>query len=171
MKLYIMRHGPASDGSASGRDEDRPLTAMGEDRVRSVAHLLAHEGEMPTRIVSSSLLRAAQTADLVAAEARSAGWRGTVEVARELTPGGDQMGLVRRLAGDRDEAPMVVGHEPDLSILAERLLGAPLPSRMDKAMVVALELGQADQATLRFILEPHYAAVMHDHRGTGQRRS
>jgi phosphohistidine phosphatase SixA len=47
MKLYVMRHGPAEDFSASGRDFDRALTASGRGddleacrRVGMNAHLI-----------------------------------------------------------------------------------------------------------------------------------
>ena len=167
VKLYVMRHGPAEDTAATGRDEDRALTASGRDRVRNVVKLLQREGEMPGRILASRLVRAHQTAEIVAAAAKAAGWRGTVETVAELAPGGKNVALCHALVrahGSDAAGPMLVGHEPDLSSLIDDLLGSPMPLTMDKAMVDALELGDDGAATLRFILEPRAVAVVHDAR-------
>jgi phosphohistidine phosphatase len=165
MRLYVMRHGPAEDTSASGRDEDRELTPSGRDRVRAVATLLQREGELPGRILSSRLERAHATAHIVAATAKAAGWEGAIETVRELTPGGRSLDFARSLLKGGAFAPMIVGHEPDLSALVEHLLEARLPLPMDKAMVVALELHQGAPATLRFVVEPRATVIVNDRRG------
>ena len=95
MKLYVMRHGPAEDFAPSGRDGDRALTTSGRERVRAVAKLLATEGEAPRMIVSSPLVRAMQTAEIVAAELGI----DNVETGHELAPGGDAAVLARALRG------------------------------------------------------------------------
>jgi len=159
-----MRHGPAEDQSATGRDEDRALTTPGRERVRGVVRLLLGEGEMPARVLASRLVRAQQTADLVVAAAKAGGWRGATETVPELAPGGRGVELVRALFVAGAVAPMVVGHEPDLTALVERLLDAALPAPMDKAMVVALEVHADGPATLRFIIEPRNPALLHDGR-------
>jgi phosphohistidine phosphatase len=163
MRLYVMRHGPAEDHSATGRDEVRALTASGRDRVCDVVRVLVREGELPGRLLTSSLVRASQTAEIVAIAMEAAGKDGKTETAHALAPGGKQLGLVRRLQTDGGPAAMIVGHEPDLSSSIEQLLGHPLPLPMDKAMVVALEL-EGDVATLRFILEPYALTLVHDQR-------
>src|SRR5215207_5369 len=99
-----MRHGPAEDSSPTGRDGDRALTPDGRERTRAVARALIAENEAPLTIVSSPLVRALQTAEIVAAvtelekrfrEAKGAGGStGTVEIRREMAPGGDEMALV-----------------------------------------------------------------------------
>jgi phosphohistidine phosphatase len=154
MKLYVMRHGPAEDTSATGRDADRVLTHAGRDRVRSVAHALIAAEEAPANIVSSPLLRSLQTAEIVAAATKLSDRDGTVDIRRELAPGGDSLEFVREMFADKKKRLMIVGHEPDLSALITRLVGEPVPVPMDKAMVVGLQVrGPADVA-LRFVLEP-----------------
>jgi len=160
-----MRHGPAEDHAPTGRDEDRALTSKGRDRVRSVARWLVEAGELPGRILTSRLVRAAQTGEIVSTTAAGTGKGPGMEVAGELAPGGHGLALVRRLHAAADHAPMLVGHEPDLSSLVERLLGESMPVPMDKGMVVALELGKGDSAKLRFILEPRGVVILHDRRG------
>ena len=163
-----MRHGPAEDHSKTGRDEDRELTHVGRVRVRGVVGWLVKEGELPSRILTSRLVRAAETAEIVASSMARRGPM-EVEVVGALAPGPNALELVRRLqiAADTStmgDAPMIVGHEPDLSGLVDRLLGESMPVGMDKAMVVCLEL-DGEKATLRFILDPKSLDLVEDHRG------
>jgi phosphohistidine phosphatase len=188
MKLYVVRHGPAEDHAPTGRDADRALTASGRDRVRSVARELVAHDEAPFLILSSPLVRALQTAEIVAAvttldvrvrdepKAQAAGATGAVEIRRELAPGGDAYALVLRMAHEGRKRVMVVGHEPDLSMLVSQLVGRAPAQGMLKAMVVGVKLvassaGEALEpedkasgvlATLRFVLDPKTLAWQHD---------
>jgi phosphohistidine phosphatase len=153
VKLYIMRHGPAEDQASSGRDEDRALTVAGRDRVRSVARVLVAEDEAPLSVVSSPLVRALQTAEIVAASTKLSDRGGSVETRRDLEPGADSVSFVRSLLRDERKRVLLVGHEPDCSTLVGLLVGEPLPVPMDKAMVVGLSL-KGNGASLRFVLEP-----------------
>jgi len=151
MKLYIMRHGPAEDTAASGRDFDRALTDPGRHRVRSVAHALEQAGESPRTILSSPLVRARQTAELVAPIATDSQ---QVEIDHALAPGGDGAGLALRLLGSGRRRVMLVGHEPDLSGLVEQLTAFDFLRDMQKGMVVALKMTAGHPAELRFVLDP-----------------
>src|SRR5665213_3672830 len=91
MRLYVMRHGPAEDQAASGRDEDRALTTSGRERVRGVARLLASEAELPSRILTSRLVRATETAEIVSVAQMKAGIDVPLETVKNLSPGGDNM--------------------------------------------------------------------------------
>ncbi len=149
MKIYVMRHGPAEDFAPSGRDADRALTPSGRDRVRAVAKLLSANDEAPRVIVSSPLVRALQTAEIVAAEAGV----DLVETSRELAPAGDTASLVSALVRDHRKRAMLVGHEPDLSSLVAALCGA-FARDMLKAMVVGLHVAPGEPARMRFVLAP-----------------
>ncbi len=150
MKLYVMRHGPAEDFAPSGRDADRALTPSGRDRVREVAKLLVRSDEAPRIIVSSPLVRALQTAEIVAAEVGV----DRVETSRELAPGGDSFAFARSLVHEDKKRSMIVGHEPDLSALVATFLGGSFDYDMLKAMVVGLHVSSADEPRLRFVLDP-----------------
>jgi phosphohistidine phosphatase len=154
VKLYVMRHGPAEESAPSGADGDRALTSSGRERVRGVAKALGAAGEGPLRIVTSPLVRAVQTAEIVAIVTKLADRGGSVEVHREMSPGGDAIRLVSRLAAEGAKRLMVVGHEPDLSSLVANLLGEfALP--FEKAMVVALQpVAEGEHPRLRFVLDP-----------------
>lgn len=170
MKLYVTRHGPAEDDAPSGIDGDRALSEAGRKRVRSVAKTLFDLDEAPLRILSSPLVRAVQTAEIIAIVTRLDERGGNVEIRRELSPEGDGLGLVRALVSTGQKRVMVVGHEPDVSQLVSSLLGA-FGRGFDKAMVVGLSLGGAVGASppkaeaqlgpstlprtrLRFVLDP-----------------
>lgn len=151
MKLYVMRHGPAEDDSPTGRDADRALTASGRERVRDVAKALVEADEAPLAIVSSPLVRALQTAEIVAAVAKV---EAPVEVRREMEPGARALALVDELLAAKRKRIMVVGHEPDLSDLVARLVGELPSAGMQKAMVVGVKMTGPGAATLRFVLDP-----------------
>jgi phosphohistidine phosphatase len=124
-----------------------------------VAKALVEGDEAPVAIVSSPLVRSLQTAEIVAATAPP---EGGVEIRRELAPGGDAVGLVTELFAAKRRRVMVVGHEPDLSMLVSRLVGRIPEEGMLKAMVVGVKLvppdpgteGHPFASTLRFVLDP-----------------
>jgi phosphohistidine phosphatase len=149
-----MRHGPAEDNAASGVDADRALTAAGRDRVRGVAKALVAASEEPLRIVTSPLVRAVQTAEIVAVVTKLGDRGGSVEVRREMAPGGDAVKLAYRLAAEGAKRVMLVGHEPDLSALVGAMLGE-FSRPFDKAMVVGIQpVAEGARPKLRFVLDP-----------------
>ena len=151
MKLYIMRHGAAEDYAASRRDGDRALTPSGRERVRDVARALLQADEAPLLIFSSPLVRALQTAEIVAATVKI---EGAVEIRREIAPGGTPMAFIQELSAKKSKRVMLVGHEPDLSDLVARLAGAPPSQGMLKSMVVGVSVAEGGESKLRFIFDP-----------------
>lgn len=116
MKLYFFRHAIAEEGEV---DEKRELTPKGIERTRMSAHMLAALAVKPTRIYSSPLVRARQTAELLAPTLDTA-----VQVRDELRPGFDIEAAQRLLADlPDDEEVMLVGHEPDFSGVVSRIIG------------------------------------------------
>jgi phosphohistidine phosphatase len=154
MKLYVMRHGPAEDHAESGIDSDRPLSPSGRERVKSVAEALGPLGEEPLLIVTSPLVRAVQTAEIVSLVTKLGDKGGTVEVRRAIAPGGDSAKLAHALSSEGRKRVMLVGHEPDLSALVSTLV-EDLHRPFEKAMIVGLSLPSgAGKTKLRFVLEP-----------------
>jgi phosphohistidine phosphatase len=157
VKIYIMRHGPAEDHAATGRDYDRRLTSSGRARTELAAHELGR-WDRPKRVVSSPLVRTVQTAEVVIA---ALGLTSDLETREELAPGGDALRLLSELASGGAKRVILIGHEPDVSTLAARLL--PGWSRsFDKSMIVGLKIdrdalanraGAELDAKLRFIIE------------------
>ncbi|MFO0658567.1 MAG: phosphohistidine phosphatase SixA [Polyangiaceae bacterium] len=151
MKLYLMRHGPAEDVAPTGRDFDRALTAAGRERTRRVADALVEREEAPRLILSSPLVRALQTAEIVSAIAKPTE---PISIRREMAPGGDARSLVFELLSNGARRVMVVGHEPDISSLAASLVGPLWTGSFEKSMVLGLRMREGVNPELRFILEP-----------------
>lgn len=123
-ELCIMRHGIAVARGAAGFSDDskRPLTSEGQEKMAEIAKGLDRAGLDPDWIVTSPLVRAVETGEVVA---KTVSVRPPVDVCDALRPGGSPEELVAFLAkrpGRR--RVLVVGHEPDLTELASRLIGA-----------------------------------------------
>ncbi len=124
MKLVLLRHGPAGDKkawTASGKpDAERPLTAKGRRKTELAAAGVRRVVGKVDRVVSSPLKRAAQTAELAAAELELK----STESFDELSPGASPERLLRRLTSlPSSQTVVLVGHEPDLSRFAAALIG------------------------------------------------
>ncbi|MBI5535096.1 MAG: phosphohistidine phosphatase SixA [Deltaproteobacteria bacterium] len=159
MKLYVMRHGIAEDAASSFHDFDRALTMKGRKRTREVARALQHAGEKPHFIVASPLVRALQTAEIVASVIEP---EEPVTVRQEIAPGGELMTLVQEIVGAYTHPVMIVGHEPDLSVLVDQLLGGNAWERpFQKAMVVGLRLDASGKSRIRFVLDPKNLELKH----------
>lgn len=122
MKLYFLRHGQAADADAwHGDDFDRPLTDDGRERMEREAKGMRQLGIALDIIVTSPLVRAQQTAAIVADELKM---RDRLTEDDSLGPGFDLDRLADVLRAHRNvNALMVVGHEPSMSATIGRLIG------------------------------------------------
>ena len=123
-QLFLMRHGIALDRTSplAADDAARPLTPKGRKRIARIARALLKMGYEFDWIVTSPLVRAAETAEIAAA-AQSP--NPPVDKCAALGPGGSPEDVLAFLAKNADrKRVMLVGHEPDLSALAGRLIGA-----------------------------------------------
>lgn len=130
MKLYLMRHGLAANLGAGGvtRDSQRPLTPKGQRRVEEIAQALQRLELDFDVIVTSPLLRARQTAEIVA---DTLGLRQHLHVSAHLAVPPDSPKLVQQINGlrPRPGSVLLVGHEPHLSEFAGWLIaGEPGPA-------------------------------------------
>src|SRR4051812_6972266 len=120
MEILIIRHGQAVDEAPGLGDAGRWLTAKGRKAARRTARWLARRKKRtPVVIWTSPLVRAVQTAEILAAEADL---EGEVRACSELSPGRDPGDLIRLFEAYMGPSPVaVVGHEPFLSLLASTL--------------------------------------------------
>ena len=68
MRIHFVRHGESQANALhviANRDQPYPLTPLGEQQARDLAERLA--GEPVTRVLHSPILRAVQTAQILAA--------------------------------------------------------------------------------------------------------
>jgi phosphohistidine phosphatase len=155
MEIYLIRHAIAEERGEEWPDDDlRPLTGNGIKRFEESAEGLLEFEAPPARIITSPLVRAKQTAELVAAAMRQ---RVTVAVMEELAPGyppSKVLSKVRKLKGKGPVA--LVGHEPDLGHLAAHLLGAsrPLPFKKGGMCRIDVVWGRPPRGTLVWFLPP-----------------
>jgi phosphohistidine phosphatase len=124
-ELILLRHGLA-EPRGSVDDPLRALTPVGRDRTRRVCQRARQLGLGATPLISSPLARARQTGEI----AVETGLASTLTSSEALAPGEDPWLLLRDWwAGNREGSAasrlLLVGHEPDLSFLACRLIGAP----------------------------------------------
>lgn len=120
MKIIFVRHAAAIDRCADIIEERRYLTPEGRDFCRKTARTILKKGVKPDLILTSPLLRAVQTADILA---ENLAYRGPLMAVDELEPGFALHGLRQLLNRFQPVNELiVVGHEPDLSTVVAELL-------------------------------------------------
>jgi phosphohistidine phosphatase len=123
-RLYLLRHGIAEPRKANGasEDADRKLTDEGRSKLAKAAKGLDRLGAEFDWIVTSPLARALETAQIVAATMKSPAH---VECCAALRPGEPAEKLLAYLKKKPEmRNVLLVGHEPDLSLLAADWVGA-----------------------------------------------
>jgi len=124
MDLLVVRHGVAGEREDwSGDDDLRPLTDDGIAKMRKAAQGLHTLIERVDLLAASPLVRAQQTAEILAKALR---YSGDIETVDALRPGQDPPQLLEWLRQHgASEMIAVAGHEPHLStavwwLLSER---------------------------------------------------
>jgi phosphohistidine phosphatase len=153
----IIRHGPAGDSKeweAAGRDDRlRPLTSQGKKQMRKAAAGLAELVSAFDVLATSPLVRAAQTAEIVAKD-----YGCEVETLESLTPERDPEEILPWLKRQPESGTVgLVGHEPHLSTLAGYLLTGRKGSFIDlkKGGVCLIEMADPPRGgggTLEWLL-------------------
>ncbi len=119
--LCLLRHAKSGWDNPSLPDHDRPLAPRAEKAAGLVGHHLKRQGVHPDLILCSTARRAADTLSLVLEEI---GRGMPVEHDHGLYLAGAPALLDRlRAAPDTVGTLMLVGHNPDMHLLARRLTG------------------------------------------------
>jgi phosphohistidine phosphatase len=167
MFVLLVRHADAGDRGEFARtgrpDSERPLTDKGRKQARAAAAAFRELVPSCGLVLTSPYARAAETADVV-----SQAWPGVaVERTGALEPGArpEQVGaLVAARAAPGGVA--VVGHEPDLGILASWMLAGLDDSRIvfKKGGAALLEVDSGTtmkgRAMLRWLMGPKQLAKL-----------
>jgi len=150
MRLYFFRHAIAQDPDGITPDHERALTNEGILRTRRSARLIKMLGVVPDHLYSSPLLRARQTAEILAITLGVA-----VQVREEVAPGFNRA-AVERLTHDlgRDAEVMFIGHEPDFSTTICELTGARVEVKKGSLFRVDLSCYQPLEGDLTLALSP-----------------
>jgi phosphohistidine phosphatase len=145
VELYLVRHAIAAERGSDWPDDDlRPLTTEGIRRFREVvAGFRGLDVELDV-ILTSPLVRAKQTATLLA-EALSS--RPRLKELPALAPGSEPVTTMTALTkATRARRLALVGHEPDLSVLAAYLLGARRPLPFKKGAICRIDAARPTEA-------------------------
>lgn len=152
MDLFLLRHANADTKAAT--DAERPLSEKGIAQSESVARFCKEHLIAPVLILTSPLVRAQQTAEIVAGrlgiELKTVPW---------LASGMKPETALRELGSHTSRAGvMIVGHEPDFSALAAHLLGGEAQLHLRKGSLTHFVVSElsAGGATLEFTLPPKF---------------
>jgi phosphohistidine phosphatase len=137
VQVFLIRHAEAVDETLDLRDPLRHLTPHGRTQARELGDRLRWHDCEPTHIFTSPLVRAVQTAELVAAGLQSTA---TIEVAPWLAPGESPRSGLDKLPADA--LVVLVGHEPALSALGALLVGSPDFAPLGKAEAARIDDGK-----------------------------
>lgn len=124
MELYLIRHADALPAGAAGTasDTERPLSDKGVEQMTRLASVI-QAVELPIqRLVTSPLVRARQSAEVLAEHLGLE--RNRVVTCDYLAPGGPRKRLARWLAQQDLDHIALVGHEPDLGRFLGWLIGS-----------------------------------------------
>jgi phosphohistidine phosphatase len=145
MQLYLIRHGIAAEREIYSNDEERPLIAEGIKKTEKVALRLQEIGVKFDIILTSPLVRAYQTAEILLKK----GAGSHLELFSPLAPDGDFRELQEWLSSYREKryndgakTVAAVGHQPDLGNWAELLIWGDIRDRLalKKSGVIGLDL-------------------------------
>jgi len=158
MELLIIRHAIAfeRDRHRWRYDAARPLSPAGMRRARKAAAGLKAFCKAPDHLLTSPLVRARQTAQILT---EVAGWPTPTE-ATELSPGEGAPAVLALLGKVRGKLVAVVGHQPELGALLTACLlgdGEALPIEMKKNAVACVSFqgtARAGHAALKWLATP-----------------
>jgi phosphohistidine phosphatase len=158
MELLIVRHAIALERNRERWRDDgaRPLSPAGIRQSRKAAAGLKEFSRAPDRLLTSPLVRARQTAQILT---DVAGWP-RAEEAPELSPGGAALAVLTLLGQKRSKLVAVVGHQPELgALLSACLLGedGTLAIEMKKNAVACISFQGspcAGRAVLKWLATP-----------------
>ena len=156
-ELYLVRHAIAADrGSEWPDDTKRPLTERGINRFKEAVKGLWHLDVQLDEIYTSPLVRARQTADLLAAGLDG---KPPIKLLDALAPGHTSSSVMTQLARvAKRRRVALVGHEPELGELAAHLIGAGRALAFKKGGICRIDLGSLTSkraASLVWFLPPN----------------
>jgi phosphohistidine phosphatase len=160
MKLYFLRHASAQDVAPT--DDARELTNQGQEEARVAGEALVILGIKPGRILSSPLVRARQTAAIVAVAMQFAG---KIEPIDELRNGQATASLLKAIKSQTsNDEVLLVGHMPSLAEHVAALVGAKSSESfpIGKGGVACVELEQLRAGTgqLRWLMRHNQLRTM-----------
>jgi phosphohistidine phosphatase len=155
-QLFLIRHGVAEErGDSWPDDAKRPLSEDGIERFQKSARGLARLDVWIDVVLTSPLVRARQTADIVASAFDP---RPSIITIESLAPGGSYASLLADLEKHgRKTRIALVGHEPGIGELGARLIGSRHSFEFKKGAVCRIDVDEippVGPGDLRWFLTP-----------------
>jgi phosphohistidine phosphatase len=163
MILYFLRHASAGEHSLNPKKDDkRALDKEGIEQCGYVGRALAALNVQVDTIVSSPLKRCTQTASLVGNEL---GYEGKLQIDNALRPAAGLADFRKLLEKySRQEAIMVVGHNPNLSQFLGAVIsesGCEASLELKKGAAAKVEMRRTN-GTLQWCLTPRVLRALYD---------
>ena len=154
--LTLLRHAKSDWSNAGLHDHDRPLSARGRSEIPTIAKCIRGANIRPSLIVTSSAIRARETARILAAELGFPAEFIQQEKSAYLATA-EQLKKMIAVQDDGFNSIIIVGHNPGLSDLAQELLPCSAES-LPTCGVFAMELdtdswGLLDGAKAKMLLK------------------
>ncbi len=123
--LYLVRHAKSDWTLPGQKDIDRPLLPKGVKRTEKIIQYLLKKQVMPGLILSSPAVRALQTAKQIAS---GIGYpEKKIQIEKTIYASNEDMLLdLIFAADDRLDSIMMVGHNPEITNLANLFLASPV---------------------------------------------
>jgi len=153
MQVLLVRHGEAVDIRSATTDYDRWLTRAGRQTVAKVGTALAQLGMQYSRVYTSPLVRAVQTAEILAATHPQFEGLLEVEPALSIDLGSTAEALEPLEHADDEDLIVMVTHMPKVAVLAGHLcqVSTGPPFRTGSACLLSVEHGKA---RIEWMLDP-----------------
>jgi phosphohistidine phosphatase len=155
--LYLLRHGKSSWKDETSIDAERPLNGRGRRASQAVGSFLKREKIIPDLVLSSSAIRARETADIVMEAAKL---RTDLRFDERIYEASAQrlLELVKQIEKSK-KCVLLVGHNPGLEELLKILTGAvelmPTAALSKVVLSVSNWADIADKgSTLEWIIKP-----------------
>lgn len=158
MRVLLVRHGDAVDRHVAGSDADRWLTEEGRRQVSAVGRALDEMGLVYTRVLTSPLVRAVQTAERLTASQTS--YRGAIAAHRALASDEGTTAQALALLDDAtdDDVVAMITHVPKVGVLATHLGELPRTPSFETASVCLIEVEQGRGRAI-WMLDPDTLSV------------
>lgn len=150
--LVLIRHAKSSWADPLLEDKERPLKKRGKRDAIAMGRRLFEKGIAPDLIISSPAVRALKTARKIAREINYP--KAKIVIDETLYFQGEQA-MFNMIAGLKGDTVFFIGHNPDLTDLANRLTNAQFES-IPTCGVVSIELSswQQDSGVVLFFDRP-----------------
>ena len=163
MEIYFLRHANAGRPKINReKDEQRPLDELGIEQSHVMGRALASLGIKPDVIISSPLVRAHETASIVADEIKH---RKKIVIDDAMRPEAEYAGFQQLLARYKSaDTIMVVGHNPSQTEFLNRFVTGNLSEALElkKGAVARVDSEPGRSPVLKWIIPPKIVSAIQD---------